>query len=283
MWVDDRYPRACAMSDQGEVLVKVEELARRWGLSLGAPFDGEGTSGAWVGPARRRDGTSAVLKLGGRHMEAEHEAAGLRFWNGEPTVRLLDADDELHAMLLERCEPGTALRAVPEEDQDAVIAGLLQRGWRLPLTPHPFRHLSVMLAHWSRETHEARARWPDAGLVLAGLELFETLPNSAATEVLLTTDLHAGNVLQAEREPWLVIDPKPFVGDPAYDATQHLFNCAARLRSDLEGTVRRFSDLLGVSYERAGLWLFARAAAEPRDDWEDTGALALARACARFA
>ena len=39
------------------------------------------------------------------------------------------------------------------------------------------------------------------------------------------TDLHAGNVVRAEREPWLVIDPKPFVGDPAYDATQHLLNC----------------------------------------------------------
>jgi streptomycin 6-kinase len=64
--------------------------------------------------------------------------------------------------------------------------------------------------------------------------------------VLLATDLHAGNVLRARREPWRVIDPKPFVGDPAYDATQHLRNCGVRLRSDPDGTIRRFADLLAV-------------------------------------
>ena len=76
----------------------------------------------------------------------------------------------------------------------------------------------------------------------------------------MATDLHAGNVLQAQREPWLVIDPKPFVGDPTYDATQHLFNCDARLRSDPEGVIRHFSDLLNVDHERVHLWLFSRAA-----------------------
>jgi len=80
-------------------------------------------------------------------------------------------------------------------------------------------------------------RWSDAGLVREGLRLFKELPRTAPTEVLLSTDLHAGNVLRAEREPWLVIDPKPFVGDPAYDATQHLFNCDARLRSDPDETI----------------------------------------------
>lgn len=95
--------------------------------------------------------------------------------------------------------------------------------------------------------------------------------------MLLATDLHAGNALRAQREPWLVIDPKPFIGDPAYDATQHLFNCDTRLRSDPDGTIRRFADLLGVGYERVRLWMFARAAAEPRDEWKDSNWTALAR------
>ena len=98
--------------------------------------------------------------------------------------------------------------------------------------------------------------------------------------MLLATDLHAGNVLRSEREPWLVIDPKPFVGDPAYDATQHLFNCGARLRSDPGGTISRIADLLGVDRERVRLWTFARAAPEPRDDWRDDDSMALARALA---
>jgi hypothetical protein len=32
---------------------------------------------------------------------------------------------------------------------------------------------------------------------------------------------------------------------------------------------RRFADLLGVEHERVRLWMFARAAAEPRDHWDD--------------
>jgi streptomycin 6-kinase len=134
-----------------------------------------------------------------------------------------------------------------------------------------------MTAHWAKETISDASRWPDAGLVREGLRLFEQLPRTASTEVLLATDLHAGNVLQAQREPWLVIDPKPFVGDPAYDATQHLFNCEARMRSDPDGTIRRFADLLQVDDERVRLWMFARSAAEPRDKW-DAESIALARA-----
>ncbi|PYQ12666.1 MAG: hypothetical protein DMF80_17090 [Acidobacteria bacterium] len=87
----------------------------------------------------------------------------MRFWNGHPTVRLYEADDDLGASLLERCEPGTPLRTRPESEQDLVIARLLRRLWRSPVA-HPFRPL---------------------------------------------------NVLRAQRKPWLVIDPKPFVGDPA--------------------------------------------------------------------
>jgi streptomycin 6-kinase len=98
--------------------------------------------------------------------------------------------------------------------------------------------------------------------------------------VLLATDVHAGNVLRAQRHPWLVIDPKPFVGDPAYDATQHVLNGAGRLRSDARGTIGRLADLLEVDRERVRLWTFARAAAEPRDDWADEWLLDVARALA---
>ena len=258
----------------------VRNLERRWSLTVGAPFDGEDVRCAWVAPVALVDGTSAVLKIGMPHMEAEHELQGLRFWDGDPTVRLLESDGELGAMLLERCEPGTALRRLPESGQDLVIAGLLRRLWRSPSAPHPFRPLSAMTEAWTRETLADVERWPDVGLVREGLRLFEELPRTASTDVLLATDLHAGNVLRSEREPWLVIDPKPFVGDPAYDATQHLFNCEARLRSDPDGTIRRIADLLGVDSERVRLWTFARAAAEPRDDWSHDDSIALAKALA---
>jgi streptomycin 6-kinase len=101
--------------------------------------------------------------------------------------------------------------------------------------------------------------------------MFEELVQGAeAGHVLLATDLHAGNVLRAQREPWLVIDPKPFVGDPAYDATQHLLNGEERLMNAPFATIERFADLLQVDAERVRLWLFARTAAENRDAWDDS-------------
>ena len=258
----------------------LRSLERRWSVTLGAPFDGEEVSCAWVAPVVLADGTSAVLKLGMPHMEAEHELQGLRFWDGDPTVRLLAADDELGAMLLERCNPGTVLRTLPESEQDLVITGLLRRLWRPPSAPQPFRPLSVLMDHWSDQTLADAMQWPDPGLVREGLHLFKELPRNVPAEVLLATDLHAGNVLRSEREPWLVIDPKPFVGDPTYDATQHLFNCDARLRSDPDRAICRIADLLGLDRERLRLWTFARAAAEPREDWRNEASLALARAIA---
>ena len=256
----------------------VNRLKRKWNLELEEPFAGEDVSCSWVAPVVCGNGIEAVLKLGMPHMEGMHELEGLRFWNGDPTVHLLDFDVDLGAMLLERCKPGTSLRALPDLEQDRIIARLLKRLWQSPQKPHPFRPLSAMTAYWSEETLANAHRWPDPGLVREGLHFFQELPRTAPKSVLLATDLHAGNVLRAEREKWLAIDPKPFVGDPAYDATQHLFNCTERLLSDPVGTIRRLSDLLGVDYERVRLWMFARAAAEPREAWEDDEKLELARA-----
>jgi streptomycin 6-kinase len=258
----------------------LRELQQRWSLRLGVPFDGDEASCASVWPVTLTTGQAAVLNLGMPHMEGEQEIEGLRFWNGDPTVCLLKADDDLGAMLLERCEPGTTLRTLPDLEQDVVVAGLLRRLWRPPAAPHPFRPLSAMIAYWSEETRTQAEQWRDEGLVREGLRLFEELSRSTTEHVLLATDLHAGNVLRAGREPWLVIDPKPFVGDPAYDATQHLRNCVVRVRSDPDGTLRRFADLLGIDGDRIRLWMFARAAAEPRDNWNDDALMTLARAIA---
>src|SRR5262249_46056921 len=158
-------------------------------------------------------------------------------WAGDGCVRVLESDLVLGALLLERCEPGAHLRALPEPEQDAVIASLLLRLWRSPPAEHPFRPLSTMIAFFAVDALARQEFWADPALVRDGLWLMEELSRPAPSDVLLLTDLHAGNVLRAEREPWLAIDPKPFVGDRTYDATQHLLNCRERLRSDGAATI----------------------------------------------
>lgn len=255
----------------------VAAIEAKWSLEIGQPYDGPDVSAAWVAPVVCEDGGKAVLKVGMPHMEACQEAKGLRFWSGNPTVRLLAEDKSTGAMLLEQCEPGTSLRRLSESDQDVVIGGLLRRLWRRPENLQVFRSLSAMLEYWAEATRRCVSKWSEPALVEEGLDLFEYLSKPSPDDVLLATDLHAGNVLEAEREPWLVIDPKPFVGDPAYDVTQHLLNCKPRVMADPSGVVERISGLVKLSPERVRLWLFARAAAEPRDVWDEHSML-LARA-----
>ena len=254
----------------------VAELTSRWSLTVSAPFEHEGGSCSWVAPARRSNGERVVLKIGAPHMEADQEIDALQLLNGNPTVHLFEADADSNAMLLEECQPGIPLRTQSVTQQNHVLAAALRRIWAARVNSDLFRPLSTMIAYWSEETQRDRDRWFDSSLIIDGLAVFQELSEAGAGDVLLATDLHAGNVLRARREPWLVIDPKPFIGDPAYDATQHLLNMRKQLAASPEDTIQEFAELLGVDPRRVRLWLFARLAAEPRDIW-DTESFDLAR------
>jgi streptomycin 6-kinase len=251
----------------------VDELARRWSLDLGRPFQ-PGGSASWVAPVRNAGGERLVLKVGLPHYEALHEADGLRAWDGQGAVRLHDAlvIDETSALLIEACEPGTPLSelaAAPE--QDAVIAGLLRRLWIDPPAGHRFRALQSMCDAWADAFEQRHAPFADRavlvdpGLRRAGIELLRGLPATSERSVLLCTDMHPGNVLAAGRERWLMIDPKPYVGDPTYDAVQHMLNFPARLGADAAGFVEHMAGLLDLNADRLRQWLFARCVQESID------------------
>ena len=266
--VPDRLSTSVGGTPEGRAWLQalpatVEALCAAWSLEPAEPF-AEEASCAWVAPCARADGSTAVLKVGFPHMEAADEIAGLKVWAGDPTVRLLDADLDRNAMLLERCEPGTHLRGLAEADQDEIIAMLLKRLWTATETAS-FRPLGEMIAHWCAAARDKADRWADSALAEVGLEQLDELVRTETEGRLLATDLHAGNVLRAQREPWLVVDPKPFVGDPAYDVTQHLLNCRERLAGNPLPTIRRVATLAGVDVERARLWTFARLAIDTDD------------------
>ena len=248
----------------------VGDLVARWSLELGEPYQPGGQS-AWVAPARDPAGRDLVLKVGWRHDEAADEANGLRAWAGQGAVLVYDsyAWASTSALLLERCRPGVTLAvSLPEPEQDVVVASLLRQLWSASPDDSSFRSLQAMCDVWAQQFAERFSASPgalDPGLSRAGMELFTSLPGTADRRVLLCTDLHAGNVLAAQRQPWLVIDPKPYVGDPTYDALQHLLNCDERLTVDPPGLIRRMADLLELDQARLRLWLFARCVQESMD------------------
>jgi len=249
----------------------VADLADRWSVRVGEPFQPGGQC-SWTAPVTGPAGIRLVLKVGYRFPGGEErdEAAGLRVWAGNGAVRLqAGAETELaYALLIERCLPGTPLgRALPEPEQDLVVAALLRRLWAQPHAAYPFRPLAQMCAAWAREFEQdyaaaAPADRVDPGLARAGIALFRELPDTADSQVLLCTDLHGENILAAQRAPWLVIDPKPYLGDPAYDVLQHMLNCEDRLATDAAGLAARMASLAGLDAARVRHWLFARSIQE---------------------
>jgi streptomycin 6-kinase len=259
---------------------RVDQLAARWGLDLGEPFEPGGNC-SWVAPATDPDGHDVVLKVAWQHTEALHEAEGLAALRGQGAVEVYrferlappppgtgagGHDGGTTAMLLERCRPGTELRGRPEAEQHVVVTDLLRsvRAVELP-SEYPFRPLWVMAGAWAAQAEARLAADPgrlDAGLAREGLTLFRELARPGPADVLLLTDLHAGNVLSGERRPWLLIDPKPYVGDPHYDVLQHLLNCDESLRADPIGLLNEVADLAGLDPGRVRQWLFARCVQE---------------------
>src|SRR5207344_2273478 len=155
--------------------------------------------------------------------------------------------------------------------QHVVVTDLLRSVWAVDLPgDHPFRPLSVMIGEWSASAEARLAANPtrlDAGLARDGLALFRELSRNGSAEVLLFTDLHAGNVLSGQRRPWLLIDPKPYVGDPHYDVLQHLLNCNGSLQTDPIALLTTVADLAGLDADRVKQWLFARCVQESLGDW----------------
>jgi streptomycin 6-kinase len=239
----------------------VEECVEQWSLRVGTPYADSYVS--LVLPATMPDGTGVVLKVQFPHRESEHEAAALAVWKGDGAVRLLEHDPARHALLIERCTPGTHLSELGADDALGILIGLLPRLWK-PVTG-PFEPLADEAARWADhlpQRWERAGRPFERGLVDAAMETLGALSASQGEQVLLHQDLHAENVLRAEREPWLAIDPKPLVGErelgiaPIVRAYELGHTRALVIRR-----LDRLSAELSVDRERARGWAFAQTLA----------------------
>ena len=240
---------------------------REWSLTeVGEPFPYAFASLAM--PVRTADGGDAVLKVQFPDREGRHEADALALWNGDGAVRLLEHDPARSALLIERCRPGTPLADLELDAALDVACELLPRLW-VAAGP-PFTTLTDEAQQWSEALQvdwEATGRPFPQSLLDAALDAIATLSPSQPEAVLVNQDLHALNVVSAEREPWLVIDPKPLIGERA-------FGIAALVRGGELGhgraqVLRRLDRLtadLGINRDRARGWCLAQTLAWGLDE-----------------
>jgi streptomycin 6-kinase len=196
----------------GSLPALVAEACSRWSLSVGKPDEGSHVS--FVLPAVRDGGGLFALKLQFPHRECERESAALRAWDGNGAVRLIDEAPDLRALLIERCVPGTYLADVGPVSALPVLADLVRR-LAIPVT-EPFTALADEALRWAENLP---SRWDDAGrpferqLVDRAFEALTSLADTQGDQVLVHQDLHGHNVLRAQRQQWLAIDPKPLHGE----------------------------------------------------------------------
>lgn len=238
----------------------VDQLANIWDLDVGDPFEGSNVS--WVAPALH-EGEHVVLKVQWPHDECKEEAAALRTWAGDGAVQLIASDPDRHALLLERCLPGTPLADDGDADALAVMIDLLPPLWKT--VGPPFESLAhrsylwnmLMVDRWNAADRPCERRLVDSALMY-----LDELPGSQGEQVLVNQDLHGDNVLAARRQPWLVIDPKPLVGEREFAVAPVVRSFEfGHSRDDVVGRLDRLCAELGLDRERARGWTIAQTMA----------------------
>jgi streptomycin 6-kinase len=257
----------------------VADCASRWSLSFGPPFE---SHTSWVAPATRADGSSAVLKLNFPDPDTEHEADALAHWDGVGAVRLLEHEASARALLIERCEPGTQLWAVVDDDEATLIgADVLRRLWRPP-DHGPYRRLADEARRWAEELPlrwEQRGRPFERSLLDAVLAAIGELAPSQPELVVAHQDLHGGNVLRSG-DAWVAIDAKPLLAERAFDTASLVRDRRPRLAREphperrLARRLDLVTDALALDRERMRRWGMVHAVAWDGDE--------LMIACARW-
>jgi streptomycin 6-kinase len=262
----------------GQLPAIVDACAQQWSLSVGAPI--ENLAYNYIAPAVGADGCKAMLKIGVPNPELESEIEALTLYDGGGSVRLLAADRGRGALLLERLVPGTQLLALADDEEATrVAAEVMRRLWRpvdavptLPTVARWAAGLGRMRRHFDGGTGPLPAR-----LVERAEALFAELLATMESPVLLHGDLHHGNILRAEREPWLAIDPKGVIGEPAYEPGALLRNMRPELRGGprpreiMARRVEILAEELGLDRERLLAWGLAQAVLSAWWSIEDHG------------
>lgn len=235
----------------------VESLCQKWRLAVdGPPMHG----GMGLALPVRRGDELCVLKVGWIDESSAQEALALSAWNGEGAVRLIEAQPELGALLLERLDSCRSLNEIGLEEAVAVAGQLLRRlaiaaPAGVPLLKETAVHLSETLPErWERSGRPMSRRLLDHACDLAA-----HLGPSAGS-LLVNYDLHYADVLASEREPWLVIDPKVVVGDLEYGIAQLLWHRLEDMESQggLARHVVALTEAAGLDPELTRSWTVVR-------------------------
>lgn len=259
----------------GRLPALIADCAVTWDLTLGPHYPN--LSFNYVAPGIRRDGTPIVLKIGCPNHEYRTEVEALRLYAGHGAIRLLDFDEGRVALLLERLTPGTMLATLPNDEEATLIAARLMRQIRRSV---PEQHPFPTADDWFIGLRELREKFGGGTgpFPTRAVEEAETLAaelfRTAAAPTVLHGDLHHFNILAGERQPWLAIDPKGLIGEPAYEVGAWMRNWPPDDADPVPLLERRldlFATEFGVERARLRAWTVAQGVLSAWWSYDDEG------------
>ncbi len=233
-----------------------EQLLAHWQLSQ----DGAAMFGylGVVVPVKR-DGEALALKLCWPDPANEHVALALKTWKGQGGVKLIEADLERSALLLERLDSSRSLETVPVDQALDIASAIYQRlcvpaPQALPKQEEMVEQMVVtMKSRWEKLAKPFPMSWLDRACSVA-LELAKP-----ENPMLVNYDLHPGNILASSREPWLAIDPKGVAADREFGIAQMFwYHLNLKEKSLICQRLDRFIELCRLDDIKAYTWTFVR-------------------------
>ncbi|PCJ29436.1 MAG: hypothetical protein COA94_01545 [Rickettsiales bacterium] len=200
--------------------VELEELRQEWNLSWeGDPME---TPTSIIIFARYKN-QPAALKIS--NSASEHTSAVLKHYNGYGAARILKNRGRI--TLMKRCVPGVSLKdlTLNNEDEKAthILCDVIEK-----------LHSNVEFEGNYRFTHEFTQffdHYLNSGdkqiptkLIEKASAIFADLKDSKEKQILLHGDLHHENIIYDQKQGWLAIDPKGFVGEACYEVGAFLRN-----------------------------------------------------------
>jgi streptomycin 6-kinase len=242
----------------------IGELTARWDLLVTGTATDVDAFGMTI-PATRGD-DRVLLRMSYPDGWFVDQTVALQAWNGNGVVRLLEHDPR-GGHLRAAPDPGTSL--IEEQNQMRALrlaAGALQALWIEP--PEGLQTLTAEVRAWVSEMparFESVHQPFERTLLQEAEQLFRAYMPTQTTKVLLHGDARIG-AFAMDGTRAIATDPKPLVGEPAFDAAALLRDVPADVVADtagcrqlLQSRLDHLTDLLDVGASRVKGWAFAVA------------------------
>ncbi|NRS18196.1 phosphotransferase [Brevibacillus sp. HB1.4B] len=243
----------------------IAECEARWSLKVLEPFP---LSYNFVAPVVLQDGRNAVLKLGVPGLDWQRELTAIRAFAGRGMVQLLDADEEKGIMLLERIMPGETMdKLSSEEERIQCLADVIKRMHTPVSNAGKLASTFPTIADWAVGLEKIRPYFQGGTgpipeqMVNRAMQWYKKLLSTQKEQCLLHGDLHHENILRAEREPWLAIDPKGLIGETEYEVIPFLLNHLPEdgVEEVMKQRIDGLTKALSLQKERVLAWAYCHS------------------------